>query len=117
MICICLFVSGFNPRLRAGGDFYAYTVLNPSIAFQSTPPRGRRQMAKKTVIRRHMFQSTPPRGRRRREPGNIGAYRAFQSTPPRGRRHHKGPLRLRHMMGVSIHASAREATLLSNGMA
>ena len=79
------------------------------LAFQSTPPRGRRLQFLGKVIFFLVFQSTPPRGRRRqwarrdfmkqyfnprlREGGDIKdhsdylAGAKFQSTPPRGRRH------------------------------
>ena len=78
-----------------------------------------------------LFQSTPPRGRRHWTVGIAGALTAFQSTPPRGRRRatvsRKGRSRVRFNPrlraggdecrltvtacdGVSIHASAREAT-------
>ena len=56
------------------------------LAFQSTPPRGRRRIMLAPADVEGVFQSTPPRGRRqnllpkRHEPGK------FQSTPPRGRR-------------------------------
>jgi len=54
----------FNPRLRAGGD---KTILDKGlieILFQSTPPRGRRPDGATTIYRLPWFQSTPPRGRR-----------------------------------------------------
>ena len=55
------------------------------------------------------FQSTPPRGRRPTTPGAPSWTRTFQSTPPRGRRRGRDPAQDR-AHGVSIHASAREAT-------
>ena len=58
-----------------------------------------------------LFQSTPPRGRRRQKLiSNLPTYR-FQSTPPRGRRRHRF-IYHRCVRGVSIHASAWEATWL-----
>src|SRR5258706_4009638 len=55
------------------------------------------------------FRSTPPRGRRPRKSEISVSNLLFRSTPPRGRRH-----LMRHSaddpVGVSIHASAREAT-------
>ena len=56
--------------------------------FQSTPPRGRRQVIGHSVCQKVRFQSTPPRGRR---PCGCGE--------------------LLNVMPVSIHASTREATI------
>ncbi len=39
-----LVICGFNPRLRAGGDYVCYTRRRGKVQFQSTPPRGRRPM-------------------------------------------------------------------------
>ena len=57
------------------------------------------------------FQSTPPHGRRRFLTSSIGDGRRFQSTPPHGRRQNLTKLE-DPTDGVSIHASAREATSL-----
>ena len=63
----------------------------------------------KTKFLKLAFQSTPPRGKR---PGCSGGAslgpEQFQSTPPRGKRH-VGDDRV-HDLCVSIHAPAREAT-------
>ncbi len=121
----------FNPRLRAGGDTNPVGYCSRYCAFQSTPPRGRRQMALDLDNRRLQFQSTPPRGRRRwvwscvlaaerfnprlRAGGDLSMLASslslpgFQSTPPRGRRHQDLEAEL-PVSTVSIHASAREAT-------
>ncbi len=102
----------FNPRLRAGGDDITNTpvpqrqVSIHASAREATPP-GRLALYRHTV-----FQSTPPRGRRQiRLPGqwNSGM---FQSTPPRGRRLCRWPCSCPGKK-VSIHASAREATCIS----
>ncbi len=58
----------------------------------------------------HKFQSTPPRGRRHAALEVIYKDGMFQSTPPRGRRRSK-VLRRPCTSAVSIHASAREATI------
>ena len=57
-----------------------------------------------------VFQSTPPRGRRGTTCRSCDRLRRFQSTPPRGRR---DPRRRKKLGGmeVSIHASAREASV------
>ena len=79
--------SGFNPRLRTGGD---PCTSDACAAFK-------------------LFQSTPPHGRRRRLFYGVCGGRQFQSTPPHGRR--RGGSRYgRGQELVSIHASAREAT-------
>ena len=101
------------------------------LAFQSTPPRGRRLEVQLSKLTTKSFQSTPPRGRRPqiqhrryrmhyfnprlREGGDIfkrhrlGQFRYFN---PRLR---EGGDRLEQLAYIqrviSIHASAREATL------
>ena len=80
----------FNPRLREGGDMS-------------------KLLGKGTFDK---FQSTPPRGRRLKGTGKAGFKRAFQSTPPRGRRRYAWNY-CRDARFISIHASAREATLLT----
>ncbi len=99
----------FNPRLRKGGDVIASAVCvileisihasareatpgqatlpAPGLGFQSTPPRGRRPIRTVRDLISELFQSTPPRGRRRR-------HRRTTSEA----------------QGISIHASAWEAT-------
>ncbi len=100
--------------------------------FQSTPPRGRRPPRFPMESPVTVFQSTPPRGRRRyttkghafcccfnprlRAGGDLGPSSSlrsgnlFQSTPPRGRRRMLQRMVLQKIR-VSIHASAREATI------
>ena len=126
--------TGFNPRLRTGGDFSGPLNASQCMEFQSTPPHGRRQAA------RHKFRqrrgSFNPRLRTGGDASRVSLARSassfnprlrtggdpraterevsvilFQSTPPHGRRHgldeqQKSP------KDVSIHASAREATWL-----
>ena len=82
--------AGFNPRLRAGGDRCRGVVALPHSVFQSTPPRGRRQQSVPHHRPYVLFQSTPPRGRRPVVGWHAGAW-----------------------LRVSIHASAREATVRS----
>ena len=81
--------SGFYPRLRAGGDPKDRTHTPGLYVFLSTPPRGRRLIQGNQPGGNHLFLSTPPRGRRQA-----------------GRRSGRFP------GAVSIHASAREATLV-----
>ena len=122
----------FNPRLRVGGDRRTASGMasrrlfqstpprgrRPSgpasgatdvNLFQSTPPRGRRQLLHALLFKLIRFQSTPPRGRRRFFSFRRQQRRWFQSTPPRGRRRAVYNAESRYA-GVSIHASAWEAT-------
>ncbi len=55
----------FNPRPRAGGDCPDLPGRAP-IRFQSTPPRGGRQIHSQERLLWSVFQSTPPRGGRLR---------------------------------------------------
>ena len=56
----------FNPRLRVGGDADDSRHSDFGSRFQSTPPRGRRQVFRQPQGHDCRFQSTPPRGRRPR---------------------------------------------------
>ena len=85
---------GFNPRLRTGGDKCAWDIWGESYEFQSTPPHGRRRARLElAALRWKLFQSTPPHGRRR-----LAWPAAIASET------------------VSIHASAREATVTGVGL-
>ena len=99
----------FNPRSHAGSDFQ-FWVLVQKIEFQSTLPRGERQLIIITGERGLGFQSTLPRGERRRvrlRQDNI--YAISIHAPTRGATH--GGVG-RHLGGfISIHAPTRGATL------
>ena len=100
--------SCFNPRLRVGGDALHETASTNCPKFQSTPPRGRRRMEKLKQLRDRLFQSTPPRGRRPLPGLRVIALSCFN---PRLRVGGDGQDRLLGLLGqVSIHASAWEAT-------
>jgi len=43
MLAVTSASGGFNPRLRAGGDYTIEQIEDAIITFQSTPPRGRRR--------------------------------------------------------------------------
>ena len=76
--------SGFNPRTRVGCDHEFFDNFIGIFRFQSTHPRGVRQMSRDARLVCHAFQSTHPRGVR---PTNAydSPFRAmFQSTHPRG---------------------------------
>ena len=56
------------------------------------------------------FQSTPPRRRRQCSEENVRIAKIFQSTPPRRRRQEWFRDKQMHYI-ISIHASAKEATV------
>ena len=119
----------FNPRLREGGDMSeedAKAMVEISIHASAREATSHIQYDSDMMA----FQSTPPRGRRPQKTRSSIIWRTFQSTPPRGRRlgfeaitnflYNFNP-RLREggddknlydadNAGISIHASAREAT-------
>ena len=77
----------FNPRPRAGGDTSPSPRMQQSSVFQSTPPRGGRQVWLSVLAVHNWFQSTPPRGGRQMWMAFYESNGWFQSTPPReGRR-------------------------------
>ena len=79
--------------------------------FQSTRPRGTRLNGFVICVDTAEFQSTRPRGTRLLENKLLVVLLLFQSTRPRGTRHE--PEVVRGVEEVSIHASARDATLQS----
>ena len=63
----CFFIpcdDGFNPRPHAGGDLDDLATQYALTAFQSTPPRGGRQVEPCIKAGTSAFQYTPPRGGR-----------------------------------------------------
>ena len=101
----------FNPRAREGRDRYDVLSASSDAMFQSTRPRGARQLPIRGDIEFIMFQSTRPRGARPPDDPGYLSIVWFQSTRPRGARRYlirKDLLEPR----VSIHAPARGATLL-----
>ena len=83
--------------------------------FQSTPPHGRRPGISNLAVRQSLFQSTPPHGRRPEPskeedaPKNVSIHASAREATVR-------------LYGidcpekVSIHASAREATVTGVGL-
>ena len=57
-------VGNFNPRSREVSDGYVHKFIRSSVRFQSTLPRGERQITRLTQTQRWQFQSTLPRGER-----------------------------------------------------
>ena len=124
----------FNPRLREGGDNFSYdyvflrnfsihasakeATFHPRLnlhyltTFQSTPPRRRRLPYASKLSETLFFQSTPPRRRRPENAVDEEEARNFQSTPPRRRRQFP-ILTFLLFITFSIHASAKEATLVT----
>ena len=122
----------FNPRVREGRDYLA-KVLLLGLMFQSTRPRGTRRAE---LFLKQVYDGFNPRVREGRDyssfpftlnatgfnprvregrdltelKGYIGTAYTFQSTRPRGTRPGALPSPLR-FPPVSIHASARDATV------
>ncbi len=101
----------FNPRLRAGGDVADVVAAAIESVFQSTPPRGRRPRTPGRLSRDRSFNPRLRAGGDKIEAARADGEKAFQSTPPRGRRRPVLRRRIADVI-VSIHASAREATVL-----
>ena len=123
----------FNPLHREGGDGPPGSRSACSPRFQSTPPRGWRQMREWIGDREIQFQSTPPRGWRQerrhwsgcmpwnfnplhreggdkdhtRKPGFNSDFNPLHREG--GDRHQPGHLGLRD--GISIHSTARVETV------
>ncbi len=77
---------GFNPRPREGGDALSIPVCLSTAVSIHAPARGATYATCPPVL--HLqFQSTPPRGGRQMTDNAFPANLAFQSTPPRGGRH------------------------------
>ena len=97
-----------TPPRRRRRFYRLHTNIFAGI-FQSTPPRRRRLRRKRLCYRVNQFQSTPPR-RRRLESNHLrNQLKQFQSTPPRRRR--PETILQRPALLISIHASAKEATI------
>ena len=81
----------FNPRSHEGSDAAGFIETIKKYGFQSTLPRGERQLCLFSNLAFRKFQSTLPRGERRtdffsfQESPNM-----FQSTLPRGERPNTG---------------------------
>ena len=98
----------FNPRLREGGDMVpCCCTLCCTISIHASA-REATHITIKNLLK-PTFQSTPPRGRRLISPVAHSLSARFQSTPPRGRR--PPTIFIAGNYVISIHASAREATV------
>ena len=99
----------FNPRLRAGGDCRGRSTRSPPLRFNPRLRAGGDMRGTWLDGTGSTFQSTPPRGRR---PGNLTCSWHHPGFNPRLRA--GGDLHFLagspEAAGVSIHASAREAT-------
>ena len=80
------------------------------LAFQSTPPRGRRLEVQLSKLTTKSFQSTPPRGRRRIQTLFCSCFHTI-SIHASAREATKPKSTGLFTYIISIHASAREATL------
>ena len=100
--------SGFNPRLREGGDSWSCCQIWWTwVSIHASAREATNNVV--NGISSWLFQSTPPRGRRHLFQDPHGSISMFQSTPPRGRRLSSLSALIWSTV-VSIHASAREAT-------
>ena len=87
------YLSCFNPRLRTGGDDRTPKAASILLSFNPRLRTGGDAASPFCALWMRVFQSTPPHGRRRR---GLGFFRRDQL--------------------VSIHASAREATVTGVGL-
>ena len=99
----------FNPRSRVGSDHCLPQSSPQSATFQSTLPRGERQLFSQFFKLIFEFQSTLPRGERPSSFFNISSCFLFQSTLPRGERRTQHDI-LCYNSIISIHAPAWGAT-------
>ena len=101
--------SSFNPRLRTGGDYSSRQINDTLRRFQSAPPHGRRRSSSGVVRRLSgQFQSAPPHGRRQAVPcASDRAGVSIRASAREATRELPDSLARRR---VSIRASAREAT-------
>ena len=106
----------FNPRLREGGDSRRKRFKDHAEYFN---PRLREGGDISRIQQMEMDTYFNPRLREGGDPAFSEQLKAmsdleFQSTPPRGRRHH--PIKSKQgKTFISIHASAREATVTPSG--
>ena len=101
----------FNPRLREGGDgfYWSKHCKRCLISIHASAKEATFEHLL-YVLDEHIFQSTPPRRRRRQDAfrARLNPWR-FQSTPPRRRRQSEAVPNKKAK--ISIHASAKEATV------
>ena len=100
----------FNPRARMGRDAPKYIAVLEFQKFQSTRPHGARPLAVRTLARASSFNPRARMGRDVVSPSASSICSRFQSTRPHGARP-GGLFGPGGMVGVSIHAPARGATL------
>ncbi len=108
--------ASFNPRVREGRDLNLEKSTQALVLFQSTRPRGTRRLRRPVLLKVVVFQSTRPRGTRH----YLERYREAEDAcfNPRVRegRDHDVPSLAAEVIKVSIHASARDATLRLYGL-
>ena len=102
--------NNFNPRLREGGDGEPQDSGGVVTLFQSTPPRRRRLIDFPSRSSIFIFQSTPPRRRRPHRLVNDLNYLEISIHASAKEATMLPPLQL-YFSAISIHASAKEATL------
>ena len=101
----------FNPRSREGSDLCVGVPLTILFGFQSTLPRGERQLLSQIGRCTWVFQSTLPRGERR---FTFAEQTHKSDFNPRSREgSDQASSRANIVTGISIHAPARGATIAS----
>ena len=106
--------AGFNPRAHAGRDHYHHYQQRWRNQFQSTRPRGARQILCTAILKTAGFN---PRAHAGRDTKHFQKpqMRVFQSTRPRGARQINNQTRACLRL-VSIHAPTRGATYRGRGI-
>ena len=79
-VTLSLGYTGFNPRLREGGDLRGADLQRADLRFNPRLREGGDLMQSEDLKNRFMFQSTPPRGRR---PANLPASNPAYCFNPR----------------------------------
>jgi len=102
--------TSFNPRAHAGRDRSHYSLSVMYTCFNPRAHAGRDNLAWTPLPNASGFQSTRPRGARRLSYFPYDPIPLFQSTRPRGARHFEAGVS-RDILGVSIHAPTRGATV------
>ena len=102
-------IRNFNPRSHEGSDSYPASSANIIVTFQSTLPRGERQVSCKRSVTHMPFQSTLPRGER---PKFLVVLYLLTDFNPRSHEGSDFPaLYFSIRKAISIHAPTRGATV------
>ena len=103
---------GFNPRPRTAGDKRRLRRFGKRWSFNPRPRTAGDNLERSLLCLLMVFQSTPAHGGRQKKIAEIREALEFQSTPAHGGRQ-SGAIAAVLVNGVSIHARARRATLIT----